>query len=43
MSQTLYEETGNSAGGDTLKAGSARMPPLTLSHESITELQGIWR
>jgi len=25
-----------------LKAGSVRMPPLTLSPDSISELQSIW-
>ena len=42
MSQTLYKELGDSAVKDKLKAGSARMPPLTLSTETISELQGIW-
>jgi hypothetical protein len=42
MSQTFYKAVGDSAGGDKLKAGSASLPPLTLSPESISELQGIW-
>jgi len=33
---------GDNAAGDKLKAGSVRMPPLTLSPDSISELQSIW-
>ena len=42
MAQTMYKEMGDNAAGDTLKAGSVRMPPLTLSPDSISELQSIW-
>ncbi len=42
MAQTMYKEMGDNAAGDKLKAGSVRMPPLTLSPDSISELKSIW-
>ena len=42
MTQTVYKEPGDSAGGDTLRAGSARMPPLLISPESIDILTAVW-
>jgi hypothetical protein len=42
MGQTMYKDMGASAGGDRLKSGVARMPPLTLSDESISALKAIW-
>ena len=42
MSQTMYKEAGDNAAGDKLKAGSAKLPPLTLSDDSVGILKGIW-
>ena len=42
MTQTVYKEPGDNAGGDILRAGSVRMPPLLLSAESINILTTGW-
>jgi len=42
MGQTMYKELGDSAAGDKLRAGGVKMPPLTLSPESIAQLKSIW-
>jgi hypothetical protein len=42
MAQTMYKDMGDNAVGDKLKAGSVRMPPLTLSSDSISVLKEIW-
>jgi hypothetical protein len=42
MTQTVYKEPGDSAGGDILRAGSVRMPPLLISPESIDILTTAW-
>jgi hypothetical protein len=43
MGQTMYKELGDSAAGDRLRSGGAKMPPLTLSSESVDQLKTIWR
>jgi hypothetical protein len=36
------KEPGDNAGGDALRAGSIRMPPLLISPESIDILTAVW-
>jgi hypothetical protein len=42
MGQTMYKELGDNAAGDKLRSGSVKMPPLTLSSESVVQLKTIW-
>jgi hypothetical protein len=42
MTQTVYKEPGDNAGGDILRAGSVRMPPLLISPESVAILAPLW-
>jgi hypothetical protein len=42
MTQTWNKEPGDTAAGDILRGNGAKMPPLKLSPESISILQGIW-
>jgi hypothetical protein len=42
MTQTVYKEPGDNAGGDALRAGSVRMPPLLISPESVDILTAVW-
>lgn len=42
MGQTMYKELGDNAAGDTLRSGGVKMPPLTLSSESVVQLKTIW-
>ena len=42
MAQTMYKEAGNRGAGDKLKAGDVELPPLVLSADTVTTLQGLW-
>jgi hypothetical protein len=42
MAQTMQKEMGDRAGQDKLRAGAIRLPPLSLSNESVTTLKSIW-
>lgn len=42
MGQTMYKEMGDNAAGDRLKTGAVRMPPLSLSPQSVSDLKAIW-
>jgi hypothetical protein len=42
MGQTMYKELGDSGAGDRLRSGGVKMPPLTLAHDSVSQLKTIW-
>ena len=42
MAQTMYKEAGDTGAGDKLKTGEVRLPPLVLSSQTVTTLQGLW-
>jgi hypothetical protein len=42
MTQTWNKEPGDNAAGDILRGNGVKMPPIMLSPESISLLQGIW-
>lgn len=42
MAQTMQKDVGDSPGGDKLRAGGVRLPPISLSDDSITLLKSLW-